>query len=416
MTKNIYVDAAASSQKPESVIAVEKGVLCDYYKRSKSLVNAETDFLQNHYANAGRGICDRASFADKAISDARAAAAEFIGAKSKNNIIFTSGTTDGLNRVVRILENSGMITSESVVQVSDLDHHSARLPWEDYARRGKCKITVCPLDAEYNIDISGITKSDIFVITAMSNVIGAPQNVGAVIAAARALNPNVITIVDAAQYVVHLPMDVSAWNADFLCFSGHKMLADTGVGIMYIKEPDRWEPDKFGGGMVSNVSLRDTFDGKEGKGTRENNSTSEWTFAPGPAKFEAGTLPLTQIVGLAEAIRIKSHESDSHELEMREYLRAELSKILRIKFISPKDAYILTFVVDGMHPLDFGAMMGVAGVCLRVGNMCASWMHRHFDIDGSIRISVGFWNTMDDMKEIVRIISEIVTNSERVKK
>jgi len=364
MDKNnirIYVDAAASALKPESVIA------------------AQAEFLLAAYANAGRGVCPRAAKVDDMVSATRAATAGFIGAKPEQ-IIFTGTATDGLNRVLRILEKSGAVNSESVALVSDLDHHSARLPWE----AGGYKIMACPLDGGLNYELSGIGKADVFVITAMSNVVGTKQDVKKLVAAARAKNPDVITIVDAAQYAAHAPVDARDWDCDFLCFSGHKIGADTGIGVMYVKDPARWRPDNFGGGMVTRVA-------------------DEIVYAAGPAKFEAGTLPLTQIVGLKAAIEYKKPKSD-----LLDYLRDEFSKIPQIKFISPAGASVLTFVVDKMHALDFGAIMGARGICLRVGNMCAGWLHKRIGIDASVRISVGPWNTVEEMREIVRTTKEII--------
>ncbi|MCL1902325.1 MAG: aminotransferase class V-fold PLP-dependent enzyme [Alphaproteobacteria bacterium] len=379
--KTIYVDAAASALKPESVI------------------RAEADFLTNHYSNEGRGICARASYAEKMVADARLTVAEFIGANS-SQIVFTGGATDGLNRIPRILELSGAVSKNSIVTVSDLDHHSARLPWEEYAYLGKCKLATCPLNQDFNIDVNRVPFADIFIITSMSNVMGVPQDVKKIVAAARALNPNVITIVDAAQSVAYSNTNVLDWDPDFMCFSAHKIGADTGLGIMYIKDPERWEVDKLGGGMVSSVANRKD---------RKTNAISEWRLMGGIDKFEAGTLPLTQIAGLTPALReLQDEQLTDKTTQMLHYLRAELSKIPQIKFISPFGAHLLTFVVEGMHVLDFGALMGAHGVCLRVGNMCASWLHALTGHPGTIRISVGSWNTMTEMQEIVRIIKDVI--------
>lgn len=375
MNKIIYLDAAASSLKPESVIKVQQ------------------DFLQNHYANAGRGICARSIYVDKTIAQSRKKVAEFIKTNPEN-IVFTSGTTDGMNRIVNIIRGSDGFVGRPKVMVSDLDHHSARMPWEEAVNRGEIRFSLCPLDSEFNIDYSKIEKTDILVITAMSNVLGAPQDVKKIIEHARKLNKNVITIVDAAQYVANLPIDVSDWDADFICFSGHKIGADTGVGIMYIKEPARWYPDKFGGGMVAKIS-----------GSLDNND-SKWTLESAPMVFEAGTLPITQIVGLPFAIDELQKHNDKQKLI--KYLHTELSKIERIKILTKPDSHILTFVVNDMHCMDFGTLMGANGVCLRVGSMCASWIHKILGYNGTIRISVGQWNTMEEMKEVVKIIKKIL--------
>lgn len=362
MNKIIYLDAAASALKPQSVI------------------DAETHFLTHDYANAGRGVCARAGAVDDMVCVARRRVAKFINADA-DQIVFTSNATDALNRVAVM---SLAARQNPVVAVSDLDHHSARLP---FAARG-ADIVVCPLDGALNIDINKLPRADIMVITAMSNVIGMPQNVSAIVAGARAKNPNVITIVDASQYVVHSAIDVKKWDADFVCFSAHKIGADTGLGIMYIKNPNAFAPDRFGGGMVRRID------------------DNEIIYSDAPHRFEAGTLPLTQIAGLPAAIdALESHRPD---LNLIKYMYDELSKNPRIKIITPRDAALLTFVVRDMHPLDFGALAGARGICLRVGNMCATWIHRALNIDGSIRISIGSWNTMDEVRNAVHEIGEII--------
>ena len=378
MNKVIYLDTAASALKPETVI------------------RAEMDFLQNAYANAGRGICGRAAAVDDMIATARADVARFINA-APGQIIFTSGTTDGMNRIVHIINDCvcGAGIKNKTVMVSDLDHHSARLPFELLYDSDLCKIVLCPMDAQYNLMCSDLPRADIFVITAMSNVMGMPQDVGAIVRAAREKNPDVITVVDAAQYVVHNEIDVQEWDCDFMCFSAHKIGADTGLGIMYVKNPDRWiSPDKFGGGMISKIT----------GSAVEHNVTFQWENAP--SKFEAGTLPITQIIGFPAAIDYI--EKNRPNLELIKYLHDELSKNKKIKIITERDATLCTFVVEGMHVLDFGAMLGGYGVCVRVGNMCATWVHKLLGIQGSIRISVGPWNTMDEMYQVVDLINNIL--------
>ncbi|MDR1071385.1 MAG: aminotransferase class V-fold PLP-dependent enzyme, partial [Rickettsiales bacterium] len=233
----IYADAAASALKPKSVIA------------------AEIDFLSNRYANAGRGICARANAVDAMVADTRKIVADFVGAESPEQIVFTSNATDGLNRIARTLAGKTVI-------VSDLDHHSARLPFEKY-----CETIVAPLTGALNYDWDKIReiKADAIVITAMSNVLGIPQTIP---------NTDMITLVDASQFIVHEKINVSESNVDYLVFSGHKIGADTGLGVLYQKTES--DPVMLGGGMYR---------------------------ATGAARFEAGTLPLTQIAGLGPAIR-----------------------------------------------------------------------------------------------------------------
>lgn len=370
MNKIIYLDAAASALKPQSVLA------------------AQMHFLKSEYANAGRGVCARAAAVDDMVAAARRRVANFINSPASENVVFTGGTTDGMNRIARIIADGvcGNSIKNKTVMVSNLDHHSARLP---FVANNADNIVVCPLDANLNLDINNVPHADVFVITAMSNVLGVPQDVARLISAARQKNPDVITIVDAAQYVVHEKIDVQKWDCDFMCFSAHKIGADTGLGIMYMKNPARWIlPDKFGGGMVRRI------DG------------DKIVYSDAPARFEAGTLPLTQIAGLTPAI--DALERNRPDLNLIKYMYDELVENPRIKIITSRDASMFTFIIDGMHPLDFGALAGVHGICLRVGNMCATWIHRALNLDGSIRISIGPWNTTDDVRTAVDIIRDIV--------
>ncbi|MDL2295989.1 aminotransferase class V-fold PLP-dependent enzyme [Lachnospiraceae bacterium OttesenSCG-928-E19] len=365
----IYLDAAASALKPQSVI------------------DCEMDFLTNHYANAGRGVCARSQYVDDMVNRVRGQVASFINA-SPEQIVFTSGTTDGMNRIVKILESSNFIRPETRVLVSDIDHHSARLPWEELAMRGGCTIDAWALDENFNLDIHENKRTNVLVLTAMSNVMGVPQDIKKITQSVRSQNPNAIIIVDAAQYVAHAPIDVTDWDVNFVCFSGHKIGADTGVGVMYVQYPEFFNPDKFGGGMIDKIT-------DEG-----------WRLSGGPHKFEAGTLPLTQIAGLGVAIDELIKRQSDHSCV--QYLYDELSKIDRIKLLTARDASMVTMVVDGMHVLDFGALMGAHNICVRVGNMCATWIHQRLGIDGSIRLSPGPWNTMDEMKSVIDVIKKIV--------
>ena len=361
MNKIIYLDAAATYQKPDCVI------------------DAQVDFLRHHYANSGRGICPRAAYVDDMVASARMRVATFMNAE-QSQVVFTSGTTGAMNMIARMLR----LGTGYVVAVSDLDHHSARLP---FVQNG-VGVAVCPLDEDYNIDIANIPYADVFVITAMSNVLGIAQDVEEIVRAARQKNPNVIVVVDAAQYVVHERIDVKKWDADFVCWSGHKIGADTGLGILYMKHPDRFAPVNFGGGMVNKIVGGDVI---------YNNS---------PEVFEAGTLPLTQIAGLESAIDVL--EKNRPDMQLIKYLYDELKKMSRIKLLTKRDASVCTFVVDGMHALDFGALIGARGVCVRVGNMCASWVHQLLNVSASIRISVGAYNTIDEIETVIKVIKDIV--------
>ena len=389
MNKIVYLDAAASFLKPQAV------------------VDAEVDFLMNRYANAGRGVCARAEAVDVMVQNTRNQVAKFINAEP-NQVVFTSGATDSLNRIVNIILCQPWYSEMSNFTVSDLDHHSARLPWQELLHLGKIrKMFKCELDENFDININSVPKTDFLVITAMSNVIGRPQDVAKIIKAARRKNPNVVTIVDATQYVVHEKIDVKAWDCDFMVASGHKIGADTGVGILYIKDSEKYFPDKFGGGMVLRVGdIGVGHDVSYGKLVYENDLSANIVLNRAPEKFEAGTLPLTQICGLSVAI--SELEIRRPDLNLIKYMYDELNNIPRVKLLTSRDAALLSFVVDGMHPLDIGAMFGANNICVRVGNMCASWIHHLLDVDGSVRVSIGPWNTMADAEKFISVLKGIV--------
>ncbi|MBQ6027594.1 MAG: aminotransferase class V-fold PLP-dependent enzyme [Alphaproteobacteria bacterium] len=389
MNKIIYLDAAATMQKPDCVIG------------------AEVDFLRNSYANAGRGICTRAVAVDDMVAATRRRVAEFINADA-NQVVFTSGATDGLNRVVNILTRQPWYAEMSTFAVSDIDHHSARLPWQELMYDGHIrKMFKCELDENFDINPNSVPKTDFLVITAMSNVLGRSQDVRAIIAAARRKNPDVVTIVDASQYVVHEKIDVKEWDCDFLVFSGHKIGADTGVGILYIRDSKKLFPDKFGGGMVLRVGgIESATKGSGGALFYENNPDLNLILNESPEMWEAGTLPLSQIAGLTPAIDyLEKHRPN---LDLIKYAYDELEKIPKVKILTTRDAAILSFVVDGMHPLDVGALIGANDICVRAGNMCAAWIHTRMGIPGSIRISVGSQNTIDDINKTIDVINKIV--------
>lgn len=364
MNEFVYMDAGASWLKPQP------------------LVEFQSEFLRDLYANAGRGVCQRAGNVDNLIANARKYVADFIGTNVEN-IVFVSGATDAFNRIVHIVQKT-FNDKKLTVAVSDLDHHSARLPWEMSGRN----IVIMPLDKDLNIDTDNIPNADVYVITAMSNVIGVAQDVVKIISTIKHKNPNAITIMDAAQFVVHNKIDVKKLDCDFLVFSGHKIGSDTGVGVMYVKNPDMWTPDKFGGGMVNRVL------------------DNQIVLNKSPEKFEAGTLPITQIVGLPYAIDYRNAWNGGTDLIS--FMYDELSKLENIKLLTPQNAVMISFVPKNMHVLDFGALIGAHSICVRVGNMCASWIHKKLGIDGSCRISVGPWNTMDDAIYVVDVIKKLV--------
>lgn len=356
----IYADAAASALKPDAVI------------------RAEGDFMAKGYANAGRGVCARATAVDEMVAIARQKTARFIGADTAQQVIFTSGATSGLNRVANMLK----LTPDDVVIVSDLDHHSARLPF----MMSGAKIEVCPLDKNLKMDSDWLgmrcAKGDVraVVITAMSNVIGAPQDVAGLVADAH----GAFVIIDAAQYVAHSKIDVKTWGADAVVFSAHKIYAGTGLGVMYLKDPNSLQSDQIGGGSIAWV------DGDVVE------------LAASPEKFEAGTLPFVQIAGLGAALDF----IENSDLNYPSVLAKRLSEKIKdkVEIISSPNAPMVSFYSAKHHALDIGAALGAKGICVRAGTQCASWIHKKLNIPASVRVSFGLWNDEEDVDQIAAAI------------
>ncbi|MDR0319444.1 MAG: aminotransferase class V-fold PLP-dependent enzyme [Rickettsiales bacterium] len=358
LLSGIYADGAASALKPDAVRA------------------AESEFYAKGYANAGRGICPRASVVDDMVARVRAETAEFIAAARPEQIVFTHGATEGLNRLADMLE----LKPDDVVIVSDLDHHSARLPFMK-----RCRTEVCPLDANFDLDAAWLAarckKGGVraVVITAMSNVLGRAQDLEKLVAAAG----GAFTIIDAAQYIAHKRLAVGGAGA--VVFSAHKMYAGTGLGVLYLKNPDALKPDFIGGGAVAWV------DG------------ADWEFPPAPEKFEAGTLPLAQIAGFGAALEFLG-KNDFEDSALADYLREGLEEIPGVKIVSAPGASLVSFHSESAHALDIGASLGAKGICVRAGAMCASWIHKYLGISGTVRVSPGLWNDKADMDAILKAL------------
>ncbi len=354
------------------------------------IIDSEIDFLKNSYSPVGRGSYPIANNANAKIDTIRESVRSFINADSKNQIVFNSGTTMGLNTAAMMIRQK--ISPDSIVVVSDLDHHSLRLVWENFAKLGLCKLWVCPINSNGTLDLVALEKKvkndnvAVACITAMSNTFGVKQDLKKI---SRILK-NVISVVDFAQWVAHEKVDVS--DFDFACFSGHKIYADSGVGVLYIKNPEDYNPVIFGGGMVRSVSEKSI------------------AFENPPHKFEAGTLPVSQIISLGASVDFISEfgykKIKSHTENLSAELVAELKKIKGIKFLNPdiKNEPVIAFNVKNISPLDLAALLGLNGVCVRAGNHCAGWIHNYLKINSSLRFSLGLGT---DENDVLKAITEI---------
>jgi len=387
--KLAYLDNAASSQKPQIVL------------------DALLDFYTTKNANVHRGMYPLSELATGSYELARETVAEFIGAKAKE-IIFTSGTTDSINGAASMLakyfkENSNAWKNkndkrqnqknneEIVVLVTELEHHSNIVPWQEIPN---AKLVYAKVNENYEVDFSDVLiEPDIVAVTMCSNVTGTIVDIGRV----REMFPNALLVVDAAQAVAHLPIDVKALNVDMLSFSGHKMYGPTGIGVLYIKDTllDTLSPFRFGGGMIEEVK-RDS---------------STWAMLP--EKFEAGTPNIAGAWGLKAAVEylvsLGFEAIQESEREMNEYAYQKLSSIEGLTLFHPNNAAVhggvFSFVMDSIHAHDLSYLLGERDIATRAGHHCAQILHREvFKVPATTRCSLGIYNVKE---EINRLIDEI---------
>lgn len=365
----VYLDSASSTQKP--------AVMIDSLKY----------FYENVYSNVHRGTCTLASCATEQYEQARKTVAEFINARP-NNIIFTKGATEGLNMIASGFTEQ--LTPSDEILVSIAEHHANFVPWQQLALKTGAKFRVFNIRSDGSYDLDDFTRqlnnnTKIVALSHMSNVLGVINPVK--LMTQRAHRVGAVVVVDCAQSVAHTQVDAREIGCDFLTFSGHKVYGPTGIGVLFgtDKALDSLPPYQFGGDMVHTVGIYET------------------TFALSPAKFEAGTPPFSEAVALAESIRyIRSIGFDrikKHEHTLMNTLLNKLIDFPDVNIIAPnpnKESLVaLTF--KNAHPTDIGAIIARQGICVRVGHHCAMPIHEYFKTPVSLRVSLGLYNTVEDI-------------------
>lgn len=374
----IYLDSAATSQKPKVVIDLIK------------------NFYENSNANVKRGIYPLAEEATAVVEETRERVKEFINAASKEEIIFTRNATEAINLVAYSMSHN--ISKKNIVSTTVLEHHSNFVPWQMLSARTSSLLYVLDISDDFELTIPSFREINVLAITHVSNVLGMMLDIEKIIRKARKENPDIIVIVDAAQSVCHLPVDVQKIDCDFLAFSGHKVFAGMGVGVLYgkIKHLDNLDPFLFGGQMVSEVGIDKT------------------TFRKAPDKFEAGTVSAADIASLGMAINyiqgIGIKNILDHERELTRYCISSLSKIDRLKLIGPvysgKRLGIVSFVLEGVHSHDVAQVLGDMGICVRAGHHCAMPLHKRLKISSTVRASLSVYNDEEDVDALVKGIKD----------
>ena len=377
-----YLDSGATTQKPIQVIkAVEK-------------------FYQKYNANPHRGAYSLSVEATEQYENTRTKIAKFINAKHREEIIFSKNATESLNLIAYSYGLDNLKKDDEVV-ISIMEHHSNLVPWQKMTKQTGSKLNYMYINENYEITDEEIEskitdKTKIVGITHVSNVLGTINNVKKIIKYAH--KKGAVVIVDASQSIPHMKIDVQDLDADFLVFSGHKMLAPLGIGVLYGKREilNKMTPFLMGGDMIEYVYEQDT------------------TFAPLPNKFEAGTQNVEGVIGLGAAIdyieNLGYDKIQEIEHEVISYARQELSKLDYLTLYTTQNeenhSSVISFNINGVHPHDVASILDSEGVCVRSGNHCAQPLMRFLGIDSTCRASFYIYNTKDDVDKLVKALDK----------
>ena len=373
----IYLDNAASTQKPKSVI------------------NAIKDYYENDHSNVHRGVHTLSVRATEAYENARVKVAEFLNSPNVHQIIFTKGTTDSINLIASSVTN--LVQKDDEILITSMEHHSNIVPWQELCKRTGAVLKVIPINKngellidEYANMISSRTK--IISIVHLSNTLGTINPVEDIIEVAK--SHDVITVIDGAQAAGHLPIDVQKLDCDFYLFSGHKIFGPTGIGVLYGKENilNEIDPYQFGGEMILKVTFEET------------------TYNDLPHKFEAGTPNIAGAVGIGASIDfINGLDRDlahQHEMSLHDYALEKLEKIEGVRIIgnaSNKSA-IISFVIDGLHPHDIGTIINQKGIAVRTGHHCTMPLMDFYRVPGTVRASFSIYNNHSEVDKLIDAI------------
>ncbi|MGV9315856.1 cysteine desulfurase [Streptomyces sp. NPDC003691] len=379
--KLVYLDSAASSQRPRQVI------------------EAVSTYYEQHHANVHRGVHVLAEEATALYEDARTKVAEFINAPSRDEVIFTKNASESLNLVANMLgwaDEPYRVDRETEIVITEMEHHSNIVPWQLLAQRTGAKLKWFGLTDDGRLDLSNIneiiteqTKIVSFVL--VSNILGTINPVDAIVR--RAQEVGALVLIDASQAAPHSPLDVQALGADFVAFTGHKMCGPTGIGVLWGRQEllEDLPPFLGGGEMIETVSM------------------SSSTYAPAPHKFEAGTPPIAQAVGLGAAVdylnAIGMEKIAAHEHAITEYALARLADVPDLRIIGPASAEdrgaAISFTLGDIHPHDVGQVLDEQGIAVRVGHHCARPVCLRYGIPATTRASFYLYSTPAEVDALI---------------
>ncbi|HRY32531.1 MAG TPA: cysteine desulfurase [Bacteroidales bacterium] len=374
----VYFDNAATTQKPRQVI------------------EAISDYYQTYNSNIHRGVHYLSQQATQAHENARARIRKFLNARESHEIIFTRGTTEAINLIAASF-GKAFIRPGDVIMVSELEHHSNIVPWQLLCEDRGAELRVIPIDdqGEILMDVYRELLDErvkLVAVTHVSNALGTVVPVEEIIRLAH-LNGSPV-LVDGAQAVAHFPVDVQAMDADFYCFSGHKIFGPMGIGVLYGKTDwlEKMPPYQGGGEMISEVSFERT------------------TYNELPFKFEAGTPSVSDTIGLDAALAyleqtgLEEVRAYEHQLLMHLLMRLSEISFIRILGHPRRQSGVVSFLPGDIHPYDMGTILDKLGFALRTGNHCAQPLMNHFGIQGTIRASLAFYNTVEEIDRLAEAI------------
>ncbi|MFK7769361.1 MAG: aminotransferase class V-fold PLP-dependent enzyme [Mariniblastus sp.] len=379
----VYLDNGASTQHPQAVI------------------DAMSDCYEKTYANVHRGIHWLSEQASGQYEEARTLVQKFINAPHNNEVIFTSGTTESINLVAHAWGNQNVQAGDEIL-LTIFEHHSNIVPWQQLAARTGAVVRFVSIDENGGLDIDDFksqlnVKTKIVAFAAVSNVLGTITPVAKIVSLARSVGA--VSLVDAAQSVPHDNTDVQAWDADFVTFSAHKMLGPSGVGVLWGKQDllESMPPFMGGGSMIDQV----TIDG--------------FTQGELPARFEAGTPPIVEAIGLGAAIKylngINLESINQHEKDLASAAHKSLSEFEGLTILGPaadQRAGLVSFVIEGISPQDISILLDQQGVAIRAGHHCAMPLHQHLKIRSSCRASFYLYNTHEEVNLFVEALKKVI--------
>ena len=375
----VYLDNAATTQKPFSVI------------------ERVHDFYRKEYATVHRGVYTLSQNSTWECDQVRLKCREFLNAKKAGEIIFVKGATEAINLAAAGYGRKFLKKGDEIL-ISGLEHHANLVPWQQLALEKGLVLKVIPLNdrgellmEEYKKLLSGRTK--IVAVTHVSNALGTIVPIQEIIALAH--QAGAVVLIDGAQGVAHQKVDVQELDCDFYCFSGHKIYGPTGVGVLYAKAEhlEAMDPYQCGGEMIETVTFEKT------------------TFAKPPLKFEAGTPPIVQIIGLGPALEyvqdLGFERIEAYDQELLQTATRKLSEVEGLKIIgtAAHKVAVVSFVLEGIHPHDVGTILDQRGIAVRTGHHCAQPVMQRFQVPATVRASFSFYNTKEEIDRLVEGLS-----------